>query len=61
MKAHGFRHTRCSSLFEADAKIEEVQDCLRHTEVKTTMNIYAHVSKEAKEGAIQKSERYLNN
>ena len=61
IKTHGFRHTHCSLLFEADAKIKEVQDRLGHTDVKTTMNIYAHVTKEAKEGAIQKFESYLNN
>lgn len=46
---HGFRHTHCSLLFEAGASIKEVQDRLGHSDIKTTMNIYAHVSKEKKE------------
>lgn len=46
---HGFRHTHCSLLFEAGATIKEVQDRLGHTDVKTTMNIYAHVSKKSKD------------
>ncbi|WP_348920166.1 tyrosine-type recombinase/integrase [Enterococcus rotai] len=46
---HGFRHTHCSLLFEAGATIKEVQDRLGHTDIKTTMNIYAHVSKEKQE------------
>ncbi|MFJ8263383.1 tyrosine-type recombinase/integrase [Rummeliibacillus sp. NPDC094406] len=57
---HGLRHTHCSLLFEAGASIKEVQDRLGHSDVKTTMNIYAHVTEKAKEAAIQKFESYLN-
>lgn len=46
---HGFRHTHCSLLFEAGASIKEVQDRLGHTDIQTTMNIYAHVSQKKKE------------
>lgn len=49
---HGFRHTHCSILLEAGIGIKEVQDRLGHTDIKTTMNIYAHVSQQAKDGAI---------
>ncbi|MFY0517859.1 site-specific integrase [Lysinibacillus sp. UGB7] len=56
---HGLRHTHCSLLFEAGATIKEVQDRLGHTDVKTTMDIYTHVTKKAKEGAIQKFVTYL--
>lgn len=58
---HGLRHTHCSLLFEAGAKIKEVQDRLGHSDIQTAMNIYAHVSAKAKESAIQKFEAYLNN
>ena len=57
---HSLRHTHCSLLFEAGASIKEVQDRLGHSDVKTTMNIYAHVTEKAKEAAIQKFESYLN-
>lgn len=56
---HGFRHTHCSLLFEAQATIKEVQDRLGHTDVKTTMDIYTHVTQRAKKEAIQKFEKYL--
>lgn len=59
--AHGFRHTHCSLLFEAGVTIKEVQDRLGHTDVQTTMNIYAHVSKECKTSAIEKFSNYLAN
>lgn len=57
---HGLRHTHCSLLFEAGASIKEVQDRLGHSDVKTTMDIYTHVTQKAKAEAIQKFEKYLN-
>ncbi|MEC1304289.1 site-specific integrase [Lysinibacillus capsici] len=56
---HGLRHTHCSLLFEAGASLKEVQDRLGHSDVKTTMDIYTHVTKKAQEGAIQKFATYL--
>lgn len=56
---HGLRHTHCSLLFEAGVSLKEVQDRLGHSDIQTTMNIYAHVSKEAKEGAISKFANYI--
>ncbi len=46
---HGFRHTHCSLLFESAASIKEVQVRLGHTDIKTTMDIYTHVSEKKKE------------
>ncbi|MEW4354069.1 tyrosine-type recombinase/integrase [Streptococcus pneumoniae] len=57
---HGFRHTHCSLLFEAGATIKEVQERLGHEDIKTTMNIYAHVSKETKEQTAHKFAQYMN-
>ncbi|MEA0553568.1 tyrosine-type recombinase/integrase [Lysinibacillus irui] len=54
------RLTHCSLLFEAGASIKEiVQNRLGHSDVKTTLDIYIHVTKKAKEGAIQKFVSYL--
>nr|WP_255723653.1 site-specific integrase [Sporosarcina sp. ACRSL] len=56
---HGLRHTHCSLLFEAGASLKEVQDRLGHSDIKTTMNIYAHVSEKAKEEAINKFNSFM--
>ncbi|MGE7920008.1 site-specific integrase [Viridibacillus sp. NPDC093762] len=56
---HGFRHTHCSLLFEAGVSIKEVQDRLGHSDVQTTLNIYAHVSEKAKDEAISKLENFM--
>ena len=57
---HGLHHTHCSLLFEDGASMKEFQDRLGHTDVQTTINIYAHVSKKEKQEDIQKFEKYLN-
>lgn len=57
---HGLRHTHCSLLLEASANVTEVQDRLGHTDVNTTMNIYAHATKKAKKEAIIKFSNYIN-
>ena len=56
---HGLRHTHCSLLFEAGANVKEVQDRLGHSDVKTTLDIYTHVTKKAKEETILKFASYL--
>lgn len=57
---HGFRHTHCSLLFEAGASIQEVQERLGHSDIKTTMDIYTHVTKNKKEETASKFANYVN-
>lgn len=56
---HGLRHTHCSLLFESGASIKEVQDRLGHSDIKTTMNIYTHVTKKAKEKTADNFAKYM--
>lgn len=56
---HGFRHTHCSLLFEAGASIKEVQERLGHSDVHTTLDIYAHVSKQIKAETANKFADYV--
>lgn len=58
---HGFRHTHCSLLFESGASIKEVQERLGHSDIKTTMDIYAHVTENAKENTALKFQKYMEN
>ncbi|MGM0200234.1 tyrosine-type recombinase/integrase [Enterococcus sp. AZ149] len=57
---HGFRHTHASLLFESGASIKEVQERLGHKDVKTTMNIYAHVSPEKVKETGERFASYVN-
>ncbi|WRU97452.1 site-specific integrase [Priestia filamentosa] len=51
---HCLRHTHTSLLIEAGAGIKEIQEILGHGDVQTTMNIYAHMTKDLKEKTSQK-------
>ncbi|CZR10835.1 tyrosine-type recombinase/integrase [Trichococcus collinsii] len=57
---HGFRHTHCSLLFEMGTPLEEVQERLGHTDIKTTMNIYTHVTEKRKEKTAEKFAKFVN-
>ncbi|WP_230161733.1 tyrosine-type recombinase/integrase [Peribacillus simplex] len=45
---HCFRHTHTSLLIEAGAGVKEIQERLGHSDINTTMNIYAHMTKISK-------------
>ncbi len=56
---HGLRHTHASLLFEAGANIKEVQDRLGHSDIKTTMDIYTHVTQKARDKTADKFFNYI--
>lgn len=49
IKVHDFRHTHASLLFETGASLKDVQARLGHSDIKTTMDIYTHVTQTARE------------
>lgn len=57
---HGFRHTHASLLFESGATIKDVQYRLGHSDIQTTMDVYTHVSKSAKEQLAKKFNDFIN-
>ncbi|TFU31177.1 integrase [Streptococcus acidominimus] len=59
IKPHGFRHTHISLLFEAGASLKEVQERVGHEDIKTTMNIYTHVTENIKEKTAEKFAQFL--
>ena len=50
---HQLRHTFTSNLLSYGAAPKDVQELLGHSDVATTMNIYAHASREAKRDAAK--------
>ncbi|MCQ6281594.1 tyrosine-type recombinase/integrase [Bacillus sp. EB600] len=48
---HSFRHTHTSLLIEAGVGVKEMQQRLGHTDINTTMNIYAHMTANMEEKA----------
>lgn len=57
--AHGFRHTHCSLLFEAGASMKDVKDRLGHASIRTTMNIYAHVTEAQRDETADKFAKFM--
>ncbi|MFC4025473.1 tyrosine-type recombinase/integrase [Oceanobacillus longus] len=58
---HSFRHTHTSLLIEASVHIKEIQEGLGHADIKTTMDIYAHMTKNIKKEASQKFSNLMGN
>lgn len=59
MTIHGFRHTHCSLLFDAGVSIKDVKNRLGHSDIQTTMNIYAHVTKEQEKESAEKFAQFV--
>ncbi|MRX56716.1 tyrosine-type recombinase/integrase [Bacillus idriensis] len=56
---HSFRHTHTSLLIEAGVGIKEIQQRLGHTDINTTMNIYAHMTADMEEKASQQFSKLM--
>lgn len=56
---HGFRHSHCSLLFEMETPIQVVQERLGHTNIKTTMDIYTHVTEKQRDNIAENFAKYL--
>lgn len=59
IKIHGFRHTHASLLFEAGASMEEVKERLGHSSIKTTLDVYTHVTKDKKQETANKFASFM--
>lgn len=58
---HSFRHTHTSLLIEANVHIKEIQERLGHSDINTTMDIYAHMTKNIKKEASNKFSDLMKN
>ncbi|WP_049786613.1 tyrosine-type recombinase/integrase [Evansella cellulosilytica] len=59
INVHAFRHTHASLMPVAGASIKDVQARLSHTDIQTTMNIYTHMTDEAKEKTAEMFQKYM--
>lgn len=51
---HGFRHSQASLLYELGVNPKDAQHRLRHKNLKTTMDIYTHISNEKEKTTVGK-------
>lgn len=59
LTTHGLRHTHTSMLIEAGANMKQVQMRLGHSDIKTTMDIYTHLTAHAEKENSQFVRRLL--
>ncbi len=57
---HTLRHTFTTRLCEAGVNIKVVQDVLGHSDVSTTLNIYADVTKDMQRSAVEILKNFYN-
>lgn len=50
--AHGLRHTFCTRFCEVETNLKVIQEIMGHSDIETTLNVYAEATKEAKKKAI---------
>lgn len=58
---HCIRHTFATQLLEKDVNVKSIQDLLGHSSIRTTLDIYSHVSQDSKKEAISKLNDILPN
>ena len=54
---HNLRHTHATILIENGANIKDVQERLGHSDISTTLNIYADVTKELRKSEFENLDR----
>ena len=58
---HQLRHTYTSNLLSNGAALKDVQELLGHSDVSTTMNVYAHATREAKRTSARLLDKVAGN
>lgn len=57
---HCLRHTYCTLLFESGVDVVTAKELMGHTDIKTTLEIYTHLSKEKAQKDINKLNDFLD-
>ena len=56
-RCHTLRHTFTTRMCEAGVNIKVIQDALGHSDISTTLNIYADVTKELRKSEFENLDR----
>ena len=59
MRFHDLRHCTATILLSMGVPAKVVQEILRHSDISTTLNIYAHVLPEMHRDAMEKMDDFL--
>ena len=58
---HSLRHTFTTRMCEAGINVKVIQDVLGHTDVTTTLNIYADATKDLKKREFENLDSFFDN
>ncbi len=58
---HALRHTYTTNLLAGGAQPKDVQELLGHSDVRTTMNVYAHATRDAKKASAKLLDKVVGN
>jgi integrase len=58
---HELRHTFCTIMYEAGIDAMTAKEQLGHSDIKTTLSIYTHLSNQHKENDLKKLDSFLKN
>lgn len=61
IRAHDLRHTFATALYDAGVPVKVAQYYLGHSDIKITMNLYTHISKEREASSRNQMISYLDN
>ncbi len=50
--SHNIRHTFCTNLCQVETNLKSIQAIMGHNDIKTTMNVYAEATEDAKKASI---------
>lgn len=53
ISAHILRHTFCTRMCENESNLKIIQDVMGHKNIRTTMDVYSHATKEAKQQSFE--------
>ena len=59
MRYHDLRHSTASILFDMGWDIEKIKNWLRHSDIRTTSNVYTHISKDRKKIMAKEIDDFL--
>lgn len=58
---HMLRHTFCTNLVQAEVSPSTIQQQMGHASIKTTLDIYTHISESFKQNDLKKYNDYISN
>ena len=60
ISVHGFRHTHATLLYESGVDIKDISNRLGHSNIKTTLDVYTHLTEDKKKDVTEKFSKFMS-